>query len=131
MTWLVVCIVVQTSKGGAMRILIIDDDGAVLRMTRRMLASEGHQADAAATAADAFRHLAAKSYDTILCDLHLPDVAAATFLSKLSPLDAARVVFATGGECSQADADFLAGKRVLYKPFTPAQLRDAIAHEAA
>ena len=114
-----------------MRVLVVDDDGAVLRLTRRLLACEGHTADCVASASEAFRQLAAERYDVILCDLHLAGLAADDFLSRLSPLDAARVVFVTGGACNQHEAEFLARQRVVYKPYTSAQLLDVITAEGA
>jgi two-component SAPR family response regulator len=116
-----------------MRILVIDDDRVMLGVLRRILAAK-HEVFTAESAGEAFHMLAMISFDVILCDVHLQGIHGATFQSKLSSLDASRMIFMTGGAFEKEDDDFIATHRVLMKPFTQGQLAeaiDALAREAA
>jgi two-component system NtrC family sensor kinase len=115
-----------------MRLLIIDDDSQILRALERMLRRPGYEVVTASGASEAFARLAAdERFDAIVCDLHLAGMDGATFYSKLSPMHAERVVFITGGACNGNDADFLSRHHVVYKPFTPKQLLEAVVRYAA
>jgi CheY-like chemotaxis protein len=112
-----------------MRVLVIDDERPMLRIVEGLLAGSGrHEVMTALSASDAFFYLAAVRgpFDVILCDLHLPEMGGKEFLSRLSPLQAARVVFMTGGSCGPADNQFLSKRAVLYKPFTAPELEAAL-----
>ena len=76
--------------------------------------------------------LAGRTFDVILCDLMMPvvtgiDVSEAVDATR--PDLVARMVFMTGGACSEAGTRFLASaaRRVLYKPFTVQSLRAVVA----
>jgi hypothetical protein len=45
-------------------------------------------------------------------------------------MDAEKVVFITGGACDNAEVEFLAKRRVVYKPFGAAELFDAVLQAA-
>jgi hypothetical protein len=45
-------------------------------------------------------------------------------------MDAEKVVFITGGACDDAEVEFLAKRRVVYKPFGAAELFDAVLQAA-
>ena len=106
-----------------MRILVIDDEPPMLKVIQRLLSGE-HEVLTAESASDAFFLLATfgGNLNVILCDVHLPGMDGPQFLSRLSPLDASRVVFMTGGARYAGDEAFLAGRDVLYKPFDARQL---------
>jgi DNA-binding NtrC family response regulator len=113
-----------------MRVLVIDDDERMLRCIERMMRRDGCEVVTAGSAREAFTLLAGSRFDVIVCDVHLGDLRGATFLEKLSPLDAQKVVFITGGACDEADIEFLAKRRVTYKPFGAAELFDAVLQAA-
>lgn len=54
------------------RILIIEDDLLMLRMTEMILQKEGHRTDFAMNGKDALQCLKTKSYDLVIIDLKLP-----------------------------------------------------------
>ena len=113
-----------------MRILVIDDDRPMLRCIQRILRST-HEVLVAESVSDAFLCLANERVDVILCDVHLRGCHAATFVSKLSALDAGRLVLMTGGACVAGDKELLAGRRVLYKPFRHDDLLATLAEASA
>ena len=112
-----------------MRVLVIDDDEHMLRCIQRTMSRDGCEVVIACSAREAFT-LAGNRFDAIICDVHLSDLRGPTFLEKLSPLDAEKVVFITGGACNDADVAFLAKRRVVYKPFRAAELFDAVSQVA-
>jgi PAS domain S-box-containing protein len=112
-------------------ILVIDDEPLVGRAITRMLVPP-HRVVFVGSAAEALTLLATGSFDTILCDLMMPDMTGMALYERLlaeAPAHADRMVFLTGGAFTPEAAEFL--ERVpnarLEKPFTPAQLRAAVA----
>src|SRR4051794_41802935 len=55
------------------RILLVEDDEDVAEVLKVALVEEGYLVDFAATAAEAWRHLAAHRYALVLSDWRLPD----------------------------------------------------------
>ena len=112
-----------------MRILVIDDERAILRVIERLLSRSGeHEIMTAESASDAFFLLAnfRGTFGVILCDVHMAGMDGPEFLARLSPLDAARVVFMTGGLHREGDEERLAGRRIVMKPIDAAKLEAAI-----
>jgi DNA-binding response OmpR family regulator len=54
------------------RVLIVEDDEAVLMMLREGLLRDGFEVVSASNVRDALRHIAAEKFDVLLSDLHLP-----------------------------------------------------------
>jgi PAS domain S-box-containing protein len=110
------------------RILIIDDEPAVTKAVRRMLASE-HEVVILTRASEAIdRIVAGEQFDVILCDLMMPVMTGAQFYAELaekSPAHVDRIVFLTGGAFAIKTREFL--DRVpnarLEKPFEAQTLR--------
>lgn len=113
------------------RILVIDDDLAVLHMVQRALSQE-HDLVAVSVAAEALAKLTAgERFDLIICDLMMPHMTGMELHKSLLVLDreqAERVVFMTGGAFSQEARTFLGqvGNTVVEKPFEIARLRAVI-----
>jgi PAS domain S-box-containing protein len=103
-------------------VLVIDDDAAVLMALSRMLATR-HEVVADPQARHALDRIAAGArFDLILCDVMMPEMTGMDFfeeLSRISPDDARRMVFLTGGAFTSRAREFLdrvANPR-LEKPF--------------
>lgn len=114
-------------SGKVGRILVIDDDLAVLNMVRRALSR--HDLVIVSAASDALAKLAAgEDFDLILCDLMMPHVTGMDLYVKLlevAPALAKKVVFMTGGAFSKRARAFLGHVHapLLEKPFKISQLR--------
>jgi DNA-binding response OmpR family regulator len=54
------------------RVLIVEDDDAVLMMLREGLERDGFEVVTASNVRDALQHIAAEKFDVLLSDLHLP-----------------------------------------------------------
>ena len=112
----------------AARVLVIDDEVAVGRALRLLLAPE-NDVIAVTTAREALALLeAGDRFDAILCDLMMPDISGIELYKRISQDHQARMIFMTGGAFTQQARDFLVqvDRPHLDKPFTESQLRRAI-----
>ncbi|HEY1551675.1 MAG TPA: PAS domain S-box protein [Kofleriaceae bacterium] len=111
----------------AARVLMIDDEAAVGRSTRALLAPE-YDITPVTRAAEGLALLATDAFDAILCDLMMPEMSGMEFWAKLEPDHARRVVFLTGGAFTEQARAFLANNAQprLDKPFLEHDLRRAI-----
>jgi PAS domain S-box-containing protein len=103
------------------RVLVVDDEDAIRRVTVRLLERLGHQADAAAEGAEALRMLDQADYDVILSDLKMPGLGGEELLQLLRERGGGlerRLVFVTGdaasGQAARLGSE--ADLRVLVKP---------------
>jgi DNA-binding response OmpR family regulator len=62
----------QTEPGAAHRVLLVDDDSAVLAMMSQVLERKGFKVVAASSVTDALRRIAAENFDVLITDLHMP-----------------------------------------------------------
>jgi CheY-like chemotaxis protein len=124
-----------SSSPGAPCILIVDDDPAVLEVTRRMVRSLGWQpllADNAPQAVELFREHS-DQIDIVLIDLHMPRMSGLEVMHEIRGIRTdARVIVMTGddagGEAIATLTDPPAG--VLVKPFLLLDLGCALARRS-
>ena len=110
----------------APRVLLVDDDPIVLRAIRRLLlgARPGWEIDMAESGDAALRLLAAKTYDVVVTDLHMPVVDGLALLRRLKSEQPSlmRIVHSSHVESlPPAQADELA-HALLSKPSRPDEL---------
>ncbi len=114
------------------RILVIDDEVALVRAYRRLLGRH-HDVVAAHGGDEALDILASnQDFDLILCDLMMPGTdgkAVYDTLQRTHPGLAERMVFVSGGPTSSRARDFLRqpGLVLLHKPLTTEALKQFIA----
>ena len=119
------------TAGAAARVLMIDDEAAVGRSTRALLAPD-YDITPVTRAAEGLALLAADArFDAILCDLMMPEMSGIEFyqqLSRTAPAYLNRVVFLTGGAFTERARGFLAtvSQPHLEKPLREQDLRRAI-----
>ncbi|MEO8841232.1 MAG: PAS domain S-box protein [Kofleriaceae bacterium] len=124
-------VAVTVSKPMAARVLVIDDEVAVGRAIRLLLAPD-NDVLAVTSGQEALARLASgERFDAILCDLMMPDISGIELynrLARVAPECTSRIIFMTGGAFTQQARDFLANldRPHVGKPFTEAQLRRAI-----
>jgi CheY-like chemotaxis protein len=56
----------------ACRVLVVDDDNAVLMMLQEGLKRDDFEVVAASNVKDALKHIASEKFDVLLSDLHMP-----------------------------------------------------------
>jgi CheY-like chemotaxis protein len=91
------------------RILLIDDETALLKVLSRFL-SRSWNVTTATSAPEALHHLEHTTYDAILCDLMMPGMSGMEFaetLASRSPNLRTRTFFLTGGAVTPAAQEFL------------------------
>jgi DNA-binding response OmpR family regulator len=63
----------STEPGAARRVLLVDDDSAVLAMMRQGLECKGFEVVAACNVTEALRRIATERFDVLITDLHMPN----------------------------------------------------------
>jgi len=119
------------------RILAIDDEPIIIRVSVKVLTAEGFEVDVAPNGLVAKEMSARKEYDFYLSDIRTPTMNGMQFYEYLrqnQPGMENRVIFTTGDVLSPEVKRFLSDKNnyFLAKPFSPSDLRaiirKAIAH---
>jgi DNA-binding NtrC family response regulator len=114
----------------ATRILLVDDEPALLESMRAYLARLGHIVVAFRDASSAWGYFAAENgaFRVVIVDLTLQGMPGEEFIKKVMERNPAVAVLATSGYSMSLMKLGLRGGRVatLQKPFTPRMLIDAL-----
>jgi PAS domain S-box-containing protein len=115
----------QVASAG-LRVLLVEDDAQARELYRDILLAAGFQADEAPTAQDALAMLARDRYHAAVVDYSLPDLDGLTLARRIVERHpGVAIVFASGyGSLVAGTSDVTA--RVLTKPFTDLQLKQAL-----
>ncbi|MBM4396195.1 MAG: response regulator [Deltaproteobacteria bacterium] len=123
---------VAVATGGAKkRVMIVDDEQVILRLTAEILHAE-FDVTTCDNANEALRKLLIDEYDLVLLDLNLGGrIGGRELYDTLlvqQPEVADRVVFVTGGIVSDDEQDFItsSGRECIQKPFHINALREAV-----
>jgi two-component system NtrC family sensor kinase len=87
----------------SLRILVVDDEDAIRRVSMRFLERLGHRVDAAAEGGEALRLLEQADYDVILSDLRMPGLGGEELFTRLREQGRGmerRLIFVTGDTAS-------------------------------
>ncbi|MGD0528043.1 MAG: protein kinase [Polyangiaceae bacterium] len=116
------------------RVLVVDDDRQVLRVTARLLRNAGWTVDEAAEGREALARLGGTAYDAIVTDIDMPGLDGVELLRVLRARDdRTPVVLMTGGPSIQTaiDAVELGAFRYLLKPVDAGSLEQVVRLAAA
>ena len=121
----------QGNEAELPRVLVVDDEPAVLRALQRILRGM-YEVDVASSGNIALEMVVSNSYQAVLCDLQMPSpdgVAIYHHIVEQVPKLAAHLAFMTGGALSGHIAGFMEevekmGIVVLDKPFDQRQVRE-------
>ena len=121
----------RPEAGGALRILLIDDEADVREILSESLRGQGHEVELAESGGDALQRMGRESFDVILSDLRMPGLDGPRLFGHLrdhAPELLDRVGFVTGDAMSPAVRSFLknAGRPYVEKPVTPEDLRELV-----
>lgn len=113
------------------RILVVDDDEAMLQLVRRALESRGYQITTASDGAQALDRMRNEDWDGIVMDLRMPRMNGEEVYGRIleeRPRVAGRILFMTGDTAGSKAHEFLQASRVphLYKPFSVRTVRAAV-----
>jgi DNA-binding NtrC family response regulator len=112
-----------------LKILVIDDEATMRDACREILTRAGHDVELAESGLSGLGLVSRWSYDVILLDLRLPDVDGLTVLRQMREHDPEAVVIVITGHGSiesAVESMKLGAFDFLPKPFTPAELRQAV-----
>ncbi len=121
----------ETQEGVGKKVLVIDDEEAILEMVRDTLSGHGYHVDVARDGETALRQLRQKPYDLALCDWKMPGLNGQQVYERLratNPGLSDRMVFITGDVINDKAQKFLNDRHkvCLSKPFSLAEFRAAI-----
>jgi len=119
-------------RGPRARVLVVDDEPLVGSVLQRTLGGE-HEVVVCGGAAEALERLGhGEAFDLIFSDLLMPGMTGMELhaeLARTRPDLSQRMVFLSGGACTEAARDFLAapGREWVEKPFDLQAIREVIA----
>lgn len=111
-----------------MKVLLVDDDEAILRSLARLL-RRSHEVETAARSIDALICIRDNQPDVIICDSQLSGICGLQVqaeVSKVDPESARRFIFMSGNEDRRAATLGVAASVWLQKPFGRGVLLEAI-----
>jgi len=112
------------------RILVVEDDGEVLRAVSHMLNYLGHAVTECGHAEEAFRLVQAEPFDLLLIDYRMPEMTGLDLIVMLRQEGCnVPVIMMTGYPATEerVTAQNLGVFAILKKPITPEQLSSAMA----
>jgi DNA-binding response OmpR family regulator len=106
------------------RVLVVDDEPALLQMVAEAFQQEGYQVDAATSADRAFELFKAEEPDLVLLDVMMPGESGLDFCRRLRADSTVPIILLTG---LRNEADIVTGLRAgaddyVTKPFSPREL---------
>ena len=118
-------------EGLGKKVLVIDDEDAILQMVRETLSGHGYQVDVARDGESGLRRLKQTPYDLTLCDWKMPGLNGQQVYERIRASDPAlseRMIFITGDVINDKAQQFLkeSKKVCLTKPFSLVEFRAAV-----
>jgi CheY-like chemotaxis protein len=115
----------------AVRILLVEDEAALLHLLVKYLQRLGYEVDASPTAAEALAKFAAapENYDLAIADLGMPDMPGVQLLSRLVEIRPnLRILICSGSPFTVSSLPTPVQGQVafLQKPFVPKMLSEAL-----
>jgi len=123
-------------EGVGKKVLVIDDEEAILHMVREALSAYGYEVDIARDGESALRSLTERPYDLALCDWKMPGLNGEQVYERIrafNPILSERMIFITGDVINDRTQKFLQERKkvCLAKPFSLAEFRTAIGQALA
>jgi DNA-binding response OmpR family regulator len=121
----------KSSRGKAAKILVIDDDPAILDLLRAILTPEGYLLFTADDGAVALRLLLRTDFDLVITDFNMPSLSGKDIYKQAGearPGTEKRFIFISGDTDSDVKTRFHENTkaRVIKKPFAPDLVRSTI-----
>lgn len=118
-------------EGVGKKVLVIDDEEAILEMVRDTLSESGYEVDVARDGETGLNRLQKTPYDLTLCDWKMPGLSGQQVYERLhatNPALSERMIFITGDVINDKTEKFLAERKklCLSKPFSIPEFRAAI-----
>ncbi len=124
----------SSAPAGARRVLVIDDEPAVLRVIGLLLTRHGFSVEQVANAKDGLKALETGKFHVVLSDIIMPELSGVDFLRELRrhDLDVPVILMTAGPTLDSAlDAIEYGAQSYLLKPVEPEALVQAVGRAAA
>ncbi len=118
-----------SEPGRKLRILVVEDDPSVRRVTSEMLAIAGHDTEQVGDGLEALERLRARAFDLVVSDVVMPRMGGVELSERLTHLPSPPAILLTSG-FPDAAASSLPQAAFLAKPFSHEELRAAVARTA-
>jgi signal transduction histidine kinase len=123
-------------EGAGKKVLVIDDEDAILQMVRETLSVHGYEVDVARDGESALNRLRQTPYDLTLCDWKMPGLNGEQVYERVrasNPALAERMIFFTGDVINEKTQAFLQERKkvCLTKPFSLSEFRTAVGQALA
>lgn len=112
----------QTGSNVAKRILVVDDDPAIRRIMRAMLATRGYEVGEAESGEDALKLIGSENYDLVLVDINLPGISGFEVCREVRINSEMIIVLMSSGEENRNKALRAGANDYLRKPFGVSQI---------
>ena len=116
------------------RILVVDDDDNLRTVLRTALENAGHEVTDANDGRAALRQLETVAVDCVITDMHMPEIDGLALTRAVRQRSDAPAVIAMSSKDIAGTlrmAELLGARVTLHKPFTVAQLLDAVENAVA
>ena len=110
------------------KILIVDDEPAVLNVVSKMVERLGYQAVSSLTGRDALQLLEKEDIELLLLDVVLNDMTVVELANRSHAYHGRRRIIFMSGHFPHLEINFPRSIPFLQKPFTLAELQEAIDH---
>ena len=115
------------------KVLILDDDAQIIKMTSLILQKSGYQVEAANNGVGALKTLEKGNIDVLLTDILMPEMDGIEVINACRKLEVPiKIIAMSGGrrkisaEFNLKSAEMLGAKAVLAKPFSKEQLLSTV-----
>jgi CheY-like chemotaxis protein len=118
----------------AVHVLVVDDERVVRRALQRILERDGNRVTLAECGEQALTtyHQGSGDFDVVILDVMMPDVDGREVLRRMREVDPGVRVILSSGFTAESDPSLnVEGTWLLQKPYTPDQVRSAIAQALA
>lgn len=113
------------------KILVVDDEPAIVEVLQQILVSEGFEVDATSNATEALRLIMSEDYAIVLLDIRLPGMSGIELYQHLNNRNkslAQKIIFVTGDVLNQDIMDFFSQNKAVYvtKPFNTEEVKNKV-----
>jgi CheY-like chemotaxis protein len=121
----------RARRGEGKRVLIIDDEEAILSLVQECLAAEGYEVRVAVDGERALSELKANRFDLAVCDWKMPGLGGKQIYERLRAMNSTicqRMIFISGDVVNAEMRQFLESEKrpCLAKPFTLREFHKAV-----
>ncbi len=123
-----VVVTIEDPKRGSTRgarLLVVDDDPAVLQAIASILSMLGHEVTAVQSPLEALALLSTESFDGVVCDVMMPEIRGPTMIAKAREAGVKIPVLFVSGSAGD-EIENTGDEELLTKPFSPPSLQAAV-----